>query len=104
MVVALTPELWWLFVQMIATSIIALVLYKLVNQTVNYFFIRFDKEISKNVGVVIDGREAYVAHIGFRNLTVEFDDNGNEMIIPLSKVLTEKWEIIRKIRKKKLGK
>ena len=85
--------------QMIVTGIIALALYKVMNQAVNYFFIRFDKEISKNVGVVVDKREAYIAHISFRHLIVRFDDNGNEMIIPLSKVLSDKWEIIRRIKK-----
>lgn len=99
MVATIAPELWWLFVQMIATAIISLALYKLINQMVNYFFIRFDKEISKNVGVVIDKREAYIAHISFRHLIVRFDDNGNEMIIPLAKVMSERWEIIRRIKK-----
>jgi hypothetical protein len=99
MVASIAPELWWLFVQMVVTGIFMLALYKVMNQFVNYFFIRFDKEISKNVGVIVDGREAYIAHISLRHVIVRFEDNDNEMIIPLSKVLSDKWEIIR--RKKK---
>lgn len=82
--------------QMVLTGIIMLALYKVMNQFVNYFFIRFDKEISKNVGVIIDGREAYIIDISLRHVIVRFDDNSNEMIIPLSKVLNNSWEIIRK--------
>jgi len=100
MVASVAPELWWLFIQMVVTGIIMLALYKVMNQFVNYFFIRFDKEISKNVGVVIDGRDAYIAHISIRHLIVRFEDNENEMIIPLSKVLSDSWEIIRRAKKK----
>jgi len=98
LVQSVAPELWWLFLQMMVTATIGLGLYKAMNQLVNYFFVRFDRELSKNVGVVIDGRKGYIAHISIRNLIIRYDDNHNELIVPLSNVLNSHWEIIKERR------
>lgn len=100
---SVAPELWYLLIQSMATVAIGLALYKVLNAVVAYFFVRFDKELGKNVGIVINGRKGYIAHISMRHLIVKFDDDpecelhsGNELLIPITQVLSKEWEIIRR--------
>lgn len=107
-VTAVAPELWYLLVQGLATVAIGLALYKLLNAIVSYYFVRFDKELGKNVGVIINDRRGYIAHISLRHLIVKFDDtikpcgdnedvhSGNELLIPITQVASRVWEIIRR--------
>jgi hypothetical protein len=94
MVTAITPELWLLFLQMLATIVICLGLYQGLRNVVAYFFIRFDRELGKSVRVKIDGREGYIAHITMRHLIIKFDDE-NELLVPVTKVGQMTWHVIR---------
>jgi hypothetical protein len=110
LVTAVAPELWWILVQSLATVAIMLSIYKVLNSIVSYFFVRFDKELGKNVGVVIEGRKGYIAHISMRHLIIKYDEiphspecgeapdvhSGNELLIPINSVLSRSWEIIRR--------
>lgn len=99
-----TPELWWLLVQTMVTIALGLAVYKGLNALVSYFFVRFDRELGKNVGVVIDGHKGYIHDITLRHMIVKYDvtdDNnglhsGNELLIPITQVLNRSWEIIRR--------
>lgn len=100
---AVTPELWFILVQSMATVGLGLAFYKMLNQLVSYMFVRFDIELGKNVGVVIDGRRGYIAHLSLRHLIVKFDDDekdelhsGNDVLIPITQVTSRVWEIIRR--------
>ena len=98
---SVAPELWWLLIQAIGTAIACLALYKIVNQITSYFFVRFDKELGKNVEVIINGRKGYITHISIRHLIIRFKEQGechSEMIIPITKVLSKEWEIVRKVK------
>ncbi len=99
---SVAPELWWLLLQSCATVAVCMALYKLLNSIVSYFYVRWDKELGKNVGVVIDSRRGYIAHITFRHIIVKFDDNDddihsdNDLLIPITQVASRTWEIIRR--------
>lgn len=101
LVAAVAPELWVILLQSLATVAVCLALYKVLNQIVAYYFVRFDKELGKNVGVVIDGRRGFIANITIRHIIVKFDDcddvhSGNEVLIPITQVASRVWEIIRR--------
>ena len=89
---AITPELWYLFFQMILTAIFSLALIQVLRSLVAYFFVRFDKELSRNVKIIYDGREGYITDINLQNLTITMI-NGNEVFIPITKVRQMIWEI-----------
>jgi len=91
-VTAITPELWYLFFQMVLTAIMSLALIQVLRSLVAYFFVRMDKELSRNVKVVYDGREGYITDINVQNLTITMV-NGNEVFIPITKVRQMIWEI-----------
>jgi hypothetical protein len=98
-----TPELWWLVYQLIATAAVTMALYKGVNQLVAYIFVRLDKEIGKHVDIIYDGMKARIVSLNIKHLIVKFDNieengshAGNEKLIPIISVLSRDWEIIRR--------
>ena len=92
---AITPELWYLFFQMIITAILSLALIQVLRSLVSYFFVRMDKELSRNVKVIYppsSDKEGYITDINVQNLTITMV-NGNEVYIPITKVRQMVWEI-----------
>ena len=99
MVTAITPELWTLFLQMIVTVVFTLVIYQVLRNVASYINLRFDKEFGKNVKVIYDGKNAYVKDITLKHLILRLE-NGNDLLVPISKVMQMHWEIERKGRRK----
>lgn len=93
-VTAVTPELWTLFFQMVLTVILTLIVYQLLRNVTAYIILRFDKEFGKNIKVVYDGHDAMVVDVNMRRLTLKLE-NGNELLIPITKVGQMSWEIVR---------
>ena len=94
MVTAVTPELWILFLQMLATICLTLLIYQLGRQFVAYLMIRTDKEISKNVKVRTGNYEGYITNITIQHVTLTLD-NGNQVMIPILQARATIWEIIK---------
>lgn len=94
MVTAVTPELWILFLQMLATICLTLLIYQVGRQFVAYLMMRFDKEISKNVKVRNGNYEGYITNITIQHLTLTLD-NGNQVMIPIIQARSMIWEIIK---------
>jgi hypothetical protein len=91
---SVSPHLWYLFMQMLITVAIGFALMGAIKNVVAYFFVRFDKELSKNVRVVYGGQEGFIAHISMKHLIVRTED-GNENLIPIQKVNSMTWTIQR---------
>lgn len=94
MVMAITPELWMLFLQATATVILTLIVYQLLKNVAAYITLRFDKEFGKNIKVIYEGEEALVTDVNMRRLTLK-RQNGNDVLIPITKVGQMPWEIVR---------
>jgi hypothetical protein len=94
MVTAITPELWTLFLQATATIILTLIVYQLLKNVAAYITLRFDKEFGKNLKVMYDGQLAVVSDVNMRRLTLKLE-NGNEVLIPITKVGQISWELVR---------
>ena len=94
MVQSIAPELWVLFLQMAATVIICLGIYKALQNIVAYIFLRLDKELGKSIKVKYDGQEGYISQITVRHLIIKLDDE-NEILVPITKVNQMTWHVIR---------
>lgn len=94
MITAITPELWILFIRMIATVISSLVIYQLLKNVAAYIVLRFDKEFGKNIKVMYNDQAALVVDINLRRLTLKLE-NGNDVLIPITKVNQINWELVR---------
>ncbi len=94
LVQAITPELWVLFIQMFVTVLVTLILYAVLKNIAAYISVRFDKEIGKNIQVMYKGQVARVAHLTWKQLILKLE-NGNDVLIPITKVGNMDWELIR---------
>jgi len=93
-VTSVAPELWYLFFQMLITVLITLVLYNIVKNVAAYISLRLDKELGKNVKVIHDGEVALISHITWKHMIVK-KENGNDVLIPITKIFQRDWEIVR---------
>lgn len=94
-VTSITPELWWLFIQMFVTVLVTLVLYNILKNVAAYISLRIDREMGKNVKVIYDGEVVLIAHITWKHMIVK-KENGNDVLIPITKIFQRDWEIVRK--------
>ena len=92
-ILAITPELWWLFLQMLATVCVTLLVYQLLRNITAYVMVRFDREISKNVNVIYDGDVCRIAYINIRHLILRKKGGKSELLIPITKVGQMIWEV-----------
>lgn len=90
---SITPELWYLFLQMLATICLTLLVYQLLRNITAYVMVRFDREISKNVNVIYDGDVCRIAYINIRHLILRKKGGKSELLIPITKVGQMIWEV-----------
>jgi small-conductance mechanosensitive channel len=93
-ITSVSPELWYLFLQMLVTVCITLLLYQVLKNLTAYMFVRFDKEISKNVKIKTDGVEGTISDINVRHLIIK-NKEGSTILIPITKVNGMIWEIVK---------
>lgn len=93
-VTAVTPHMWWMFTQMLITVAIGFALMGAIKNLVAYAFVRFDREISKNVRIIYEGKGAIISEITIKHLVVRLED-GNDVLIPIQKVNAMIWTIAR---------
>ena len=89
------PELMWTLLQSCAIFVVIALLHKLLKSVAAYISFRTNKDIGKNVKIMIRNREAMVTHFTIRFIFLRFKDNGNEMIVPMGKWENLDWELIK---------
>jgi len=95
MIEVVQPELMWMLAQASLGAIVLMLFYKLYQSIAAYLSFRSNKDIGKNVKIMIKNREAIITHFTIRFIFIRFKDNGNEMIIPMSRWEVHDWELIK---------
>lgn len=60
-----------------------------------YAMFRSNKDLGKNVRVVVNGKEGFITEVKWRFIYVRLKESGNEMVIPITKWADQKWEICK---------
>ena len=92
-------DLWWALLQVFVAFVCVLMAHKLLKAIAAYISFVANKDIAKNVRIVIKGREAIITHFTIRFIFIRFKDTGNEMIIPMAKWEDHDWELIKNGKK-----
>lgn len=92
---AIKPELWWMLAKLSGVLIAVAVLKKIYDSIAAWLMFRSNKDIGKNVRIVLNNREAIITHFTWRFIFIRFKDNGNEKIIPMRKWYDYEWEVIK---------
>lgn len=61
----------------------------------SYMMFRSNKDLGKNVRVVVNGKEGFITEVKWRFIYVRLKESGNEMVIPTPKWPDQKWEICK---------
>lgn len=93
--IQIKPELMWTLVQACAMFITIALLHKVLKSVAAYLSFRTNKDIGKNVKIMIKGREAIITHFTIRFIFVRFTECKNELIIPMLKWENYDWELIK---------
>lgn len=89
------PELMWTLLQSSAIFIVIALLHKVLKSVAAYLSFRSNKDIGKNVRIMIKGREAVITHFTMRFIFVTFKETGNTLILPMLKWEGYDWELIK---------
>jgi hypothetical protein len=60
-----------------------------------YWMFRSNKDLGKNVRVVIDGEEGVISHVSWRFIYITIKSSGNELIVPITRWTTFRWEVFK---------
>jgi len=86
---------WMLILQVSIVGIIVLIAKKYYDNLSSYFMFRSNKDLGKNVKIIINGDEGYIIHYTWRFIYVKLKSTGNELIIPITRWTTFRWEICK---------
>jgi len=86
---------WSVLLQLSIVSIIALILKRYYDNFASYFMFRANKDLGKNVKVIVNGKSGIITHFTWRFIYVKLKDSGNELIIPITRWTIYNWEICK---------
>ena len=61
----------------------------------SFWMFRSNKDLGKNVKVIVNGKEGYITEVKWRFIYVTLTETGHEMVIPITKWADQKWEICK---------
>ena len=93
---------WMLVFKLSIAAIIVLVMKKYYDNISSYLMFRANKDLGKNVKILVNGREGFITHYTWRFIYVTLLDTGNEMVIPITKWTNYNWEIYKNGKRKGL--
>jgi len=86
---------WSVLLQLSIVSIIALILKRYYDNFASYFMFRANKDLGKNVKVIVNGHKGYITFFTWRFIYVMIEDSKNELVIPISRWTTYTWIVCR---------
>ncbi len=92
---------WTLILQVSLIAILGMVAKKYYDNISSYYMFRANKDLGKNVKVIVDGRPGIITQFTWRFIYVKVEDTGNELIIPISRWTIYTWEICKNGHNKK---
>jgi len=92
---ALNTIEWALLLKISIVAIIAMVAKRYYDNISSYLMFRSNKDLGKNVKVVVNGKEGIITQATWKFIYVRLTESGNELVIPITKWTNQKWEIFK---------
>lgn len=86
---------WTLFLQLSVVAILGLIAKRYYDNFASYFMFRANKDLGKNVKIIVNGDPGYIVHYTWRFIYIRLTESGNELIIPITRWTALKWEIVK---------
>jgi len=85
---------WSMLLQFSVIAVVVLIAKKYYDNFSSYFMFRANRDLGKNVKVIVDGQPGYIINYTWRFIYVKLEDN-NELIIPITRWVYYTWIVIR---------
>jgi len=85
---------WALLAKISLAAIIVAIAKRYYDNISAYAMFRSNKDLGKNVRVILNGQEGFITQATWRFIYVRVK-SGNEIIIPITKWTNQKWEIFK---------
>jgi len=92
---ALNAIEWGILIKLSIAAILLGAAKRYYDNISSYLFFRSNKDLGKNVRVIVNGKEGFITQATWRFIYVRIKDSDNELIIPITKWTNQKWEICK---------
>jgi len=86
---------WALLLKLAVAAIVLAIAKRYYDNISAYAMFRSNKDLGKNVRVIVNGQEGIIVQATWRFIYVRVKESGNEIIIPITKWTNQKWEIFK---------
>lgn len=86
---------WALLITGSVAAVIFLIAKRYYDNLASYYMFRSNKDLGKNVKVIVNGDSGYIIHYTWRFIYVKLEKSGNELVIPITRWTSYRWEICR---------
>ncbi len=86
---------WTLILQFSVIAILGMIAKKYYDNLSSYYMFRSNKDLGKNVKVIVNGKPGFISHFTWRFIYVRLEESGNELIIPITRWTVYSWEIYK---------
>ena len=90
---------WGMIAGFSLAAVIFAIAKKYYDNLAAYWMFRSNKDLAKNVRVVIDEEEGIISQVTWRFIYITKKSSGNEQIIPITRWTTFKWEVFKNSKK-----
>ena len=80
-------------------AVLLIIVKKYYDNLAAYWMFRSNKDLGKNVRVIINGEEGFITQVNWRFIYIEMKSTGNELIIPITRWTTFRWEVYKNGKK-----
>jgi hypothetical protein len=92
---ALNAIEWGILIKLSIAAIILAIAKRYYDNFSAYAMFRSNKDLGKNVRVIVNGKEGFITQATWRFIYVRLKESDNELIIPITKWTNQKWEICK---------
>jgi hypothetical protein len=86
---------WKVLTGMFFGAIFIGVLKRYYDNVSSFLMFRSNKDLGKNVKVLVNGKEGFIIQVTWRFIYVRLTESGNELVIPITKWTNQSWEIFK---------
>jgi hypothetical protein len=76
-------------------AVLLIIVKKYYDNLAAYWMFRSNKDLGKNVRVIIDGEEGVISQVTLRFIYITIKGSGNELIIPITRWIYFRWEVFK---------
>jgi hypothetical protein len=80
-------------------AVLLIIVKKYYDNLAAYWMFRSNKDLGKNVRIMINGEEGVISQVTWRFIYITIKSSGNQLIIPITRWIYFRWEVFKNGKK-----